>query len=99
MLTNALVFPTDLFTGGFPLAALAGLKEGGLFEIERLWSDKPEPAEEETELDGARTGGDGGVEEVEKVWDFPPRRKPFPLNGMTFLMSWDPEPEQKDDSY
>lgn len=87
MLTNALLFPTDLFTGGFPPVALTGLKEGGMFEIESLRSDKPETAGEETELDGARTDGDGGVEEVEVVWDFPPRRKPFPLNGMMFLMS------------
>lgn len=39
------------------------------------------------------TGLRGEEEEVEGC-DFPPSRKPLPLNGITFRISCDPEPER-----
>lgn len=57
---------------------------------------------EGTGLDnGVFTTGSGGLgdgkEDVES-WDFPPRMKPFPLNGMMFLISCDPEPGTGNDT-
>lgn len=47
------------------------------------------------EKDVFTTGTSGlwdGEEDVED-WDFPPSRKPLPLNGIMFLISCDPDPE------
>lgn len=52
---------------------------------------------EEDVFTGTLTGTRGlweGEEEVED-WDFPPSRKPLPLNGIMFLISCDPDPEGK----
>lgn len=48
--------------------------------------------------EGVLTTGTGGLwdgeEDVEDC-DFPPSRKPLPLNGIMFLISCDPEPERR----
>lgn len=39
------------------------------------------------------------VEEDVEDCDFPPSRKPMPLNGIMFLMSCDPEPEREETNF
>lgn len=104
MLTNTFVLLTDLFMGGFCPMEAAGLMEGKVLEIplvglsERtgelrlLAGDEGVKSfvGEEMELDeDVFTAGTGGLLDVE---DFPPSRKPLPLNGIMFLISCNPEP-------
>lgn len=104
MLTKTFVLLTDLFTGGFCPVEVAGLMEGKVLEVPLL--SRPERtgelrllAGEKRRLDeGVFTAGNGvsdGEEDVEDC-DFPPSRKPLPLNGIMFLMSCDPEPEREE---
>lgn len=105
MLTKYLLLPTDRFLGAvFPPSRIRG-KAPGLFWPEesrqarvgepRLFWDGGEKRGllgEETGLGkGLFKAGSGGLWEAEDCDADPPRRKPFPLNGMRFLMSCDPE--------
>lgn len=92
MLTKALMLATDLFTGRFSPAEVP----------QSPLPSRPERTGEPRLLagdGGAKSlfgeGGTAGVRDGEEGvggWDFPPSRKPLPLNGIVFLMSCDPEP-------
>lgn len=108
MLTNTLVLLTDLFMGGFCPMEAAGLTEGKALEnplvrlsertgeLRLLAGDEGVRGflGEEMELDeDVFTAGTGGlIDGEEDVGDFPPSRKPLPLNGIMFLISCNPEP-------
>lgn len=100
MLTNALVLPTDLFMGGFCPVEVPGLMEGKELEIPLL--SRLGRTGELRLLAGdegvksffgeeGTTGVRDGEDDTEDC-DFPPSRKPLPLNGIIFLMSCNPEP-------
>jgi len=96
MLTKALMLATDLFTGRFSPAEVP----------ESPLPLRPERTGEPRLLagdGGAKSlfgeGGTAGVRDGEEGvggWDFPPSRKPLPLNGIVFLTSCDPEPEKRE---
>ena len=105
-LTKTLVLPTERFVGGlFPLGLFRGKVPELFLPIE---SRKASVGEPRLVRDGGEKGGLLGEETgLGKVFfhtgsgDFgvaegcaPPRRTPFPLNGIMFLMSCDPEPER-----
>ena len=106
MLTKYFVLATERFVGGlFPPGLVRG-KAPELFSPRE--SRKASVGEPRLVRDGGENGGRLGEETVlgkglfqTGLGDFeeaegcdPPRTTPFPLNGIMFLMSCDPEPER-----
>lgn len=100
MLTKTLVLLMDLLTEPLGLVRLGVLMEGRAFGI--VLSFRAGRTEGELGVLARDGGGNrvfreeplaegGALPSVLVAWDFPPRRNPLPLNGMTFRMSCDPE--------